>query len=77
MFHVNLLKPDTTFWSKVMSDPKADAYVDGFAVHWYLDNWVDLPFVLNLVHDKYPSKFILYSEACNGEIPFLDPMLLT
>eukprot|EP00094_Tigriopus_californicus_P008405 TCALIF_08098-PB protein Name:"Similar to Gba Glucosylceramidase (Mus musculus)" AED:0.13 eAED:0.13 QI:29/0.92/0.8/1/0.92/0.93/15/0/1019 len=53
---------------EVMSDPKADAYIDGFAVHWYLDNWVDLPFVLNLVHEKYPNKFILYSEACNGDV---------
>jgi glucosylceramidase len=43
-------------------------YVDGIAVHWYTDRWFPLPDALDTVHEEYPDKFILYTEACTGEI---------
>ncbi|XP_047741735.1 putative glucosylceramidase 3 [Hyalella azteca] len=47
------------------ADPDCSKYVDGVAVHWYSDD-VDSPDVLLATRDLDPSKFILYSEACNG-----------
>ncbi len=41
-------------------------YVDGIAVHWYTDRWFPFPEALDIVHEEYPDKFILYSEACTG-----------
>jgi hypothetical protein len=42
--------------------------VDGIAVHWYTDRWFPLPDALDTVHEEYPDKFILYTEACTGEM---------
>lgn len=52
---------------KVLQDPRAFEYVDGIALHWYAD---DLEFAQTMTqfHKDYPSKFMLYSEACNGKI---------
>ena len=44
-------------------------YVDGWAVHWYTD-FLGLPGVLDYVHDQYPDKFILFTEACTGANPW-------
>ena len=51
---------------QILSDPLAYLYIDGTAVHWYLDD-VDPPSALDTAHEQFPDKFILYSEACNGE----------
>uniref|UniRef100_A0A131Z3G7 Glucosylceramidase n=1 Tax=Rhipicephalus appendiculatus TaxID=34631 RepID=A0A131Z3G7_RHIAP len=51
--------------SVVLSDPEAAKYVHGIAVHWYMDRMVG-PRVLDKVHESYPDKFILPSEACTG-----------
>lgn len=49
----------------VMSDPEAAKYVSGFAFHWY--NHKFLPYsLLSNVHKKYPNKFLLSTEACEG-----------
>lgn len=64
-----LLDDQRTFieeWAdEVLQDPRAFEYVDGIALHWYAD---DLEFAQTMTqfHKDYPSKFMLYSEACNG-----------
>ncbi|RNA28300.1 glucosylceramidase [Brachionus plicatilis] len=40
-------------------------YVQGIAVHWYLDSLVS-PKVLELTHEKYADKFIFATEACHA-----------
>ncbi|XP_071447388.1 lysosomal acid glucosylceramidase-like [Hetaerina americana] len=56
-------------WTDVLfSDEKASKYASGIAVHWYID-FLTPPVVLNTTHYKYPGKFLLYTEACNGESP--------
>lgn len=58
-------------WAReVFSDPKALKYVSGIGVHWYADDVLDLPFALDQAHDEFPDKFILYTEACNGDKPW-------
>ncbi|KAB7507237.1 putative glucosylceramidase 3 [Armadillidium nasatum] len=49
----------------ILSDPSANHYVDGTAVHWYDDDILG-PEGLDNVHNMDPSKFILYTEACTG-----------
>ena len=57
-------------WSRdVMADSKAAEYVDGWAVHWYTD-FLGLPGVLDYVHNQYPDKFIMFTEACTGANPW-------
>jgi O-glycosyl hydrolase len=52
--------------SQVLGDKKASQYVSGTAVHWYFDD--DYPSSrLTEVHDLFPDKFILYTEASFGE----------
>ena len=55
---------------QVFSDPKALEYVDGIAIHWYSDWEKDHMSTdpLDEIHDKYPEKFQLYTEACNGTL---------
>lgn len=48
-----------------LQDPDAARYVSGVAVHWYADTQVG-PKVLDEIHDSFPDKFLLYSEACTG-----------
>ena len=57
---------ETTIF-KVFQDEIALKYVDGIAVHWYTDRWFPLPEALEEVHEEYPDKFILYTEACTGK----------
>ncbi|KAL1422242.1 hypothetical protein MTO96_022123 [Rhipicephalus appendiculatus] len=53
-------------WTNVvLGDPEAAKYVSGVAVHWYTDNITD-PRVLDKVHESFPNKFILGTEACTG-----------
>ncbi|KAF8376262.1 hypothetical protein PRIPAC_82691 [Pristionchus pacificus] len=47
------------------NDKDALTLLDGISVHWYADHSKPAS-VLSQVHDKYPDKFILYTEACNG-----------
>lgn len=50
-----------------MSNPAAAKYVSGVAVHWYLD-WLTPTLTLDLTHQRHPNLFILYTEACTGEV---------
>ena len=52
---------------QVLADPRAMEYVDGIGMHWYADSAI-LPNTspLEKLHRNYPSKFIMYTEACNG-----------
>ncbi|XP_056630143.1 lysosomal acid glucosylceramidase-like [Diorhabda sublineata] len=52
---------------QLFSDEQVKKYVDGTAVHWYMDNLINAN-VLNETHNEFPDKFILYTEACNGYI---------
>ena len=47
---------------KIFGDTEANKIVDGVAVHWYWDN-VSSPTLLTKAHEKYPDKFILYTEV--------------
>lgn len=49
----------------VLGDPEAAKYVSGVAVHWYTDSTTNAQ-VLDKVHDSFPDKFILGTEACTG-----------
>ena len=47
-----------------MNDSTAAQYVDGIAVHWYIDYFS--PNRLTETHDMFPDLFILGTEACEG-----------
>jgi glucosylceramidase len=47
----------------VLDDPEAAQYVWGTAYHWYDGDHFD---AVQLVHDAYPDKHLLYSEAALG-----------
>jgi glucosylceramidase len=49
----------------LLADPECSKYISGVAVHWYSDQYVS-PDVLLQTRDLDPSKFFLYTEACNG-----------
>ena len=46
--------------------PKTEELFSGTAVHWYTDEMFS-PLRLSQLHDKYPDKFILMTEACTGK----------
>jgi glucosylceramidase len=58
-------------WTRqILSDPDVAAAVWGTAVHWYSSttNWY--PEVLNAVHEAFPSKPLVQTEACiDAEVP--------
>lgn len=51
----------------MLSDPEASKYISGVAFHWYMNDEYEN---LNFIPKKYPDKFILATEACNGYLPF-------
>ncbi|KYN23063.1 Glucosylceramidase [Trachymyrmex cornetzi] len=57
------------FTEMMFEDPKAKELFSGTAVHWYTDEMFS-PLRLSILHDKYPDKFILMTEACTGSSPF-------
>lgn len=60
----------------VLGDPEAAKYVHGVAVHWYMDEIIG-PWVLDKVHQNFPDKFILATEACPGfELVVKDRVIL-
>lgn len=54
----------------VYDDPLASQYVWGTAFHWYIGDYFNN---VQLVHDAYPDKHLLFTEGC--EYPF-DPTKL-
>lgn len=53
----------------MFKNPRAKELFSGTAVHWYSDKLFS-PLRLSQLHDKYPDKFILMSEACTGSSIF-------
>ncbi|CAG9791613.1 unnamed protein product [Diatraea saccharalis] len=45
--------------------PEALQFIDGVALHFYSDKFIPAD-ILSLVYDKYPDKFLLATEACEG-----------
>lgn len=50
----------------MFENEKAKQLFSGTAFHWYFDKYT-LPNKLSDLHDKYPDKFILMTEACTGK----------
>lgn len=61
---------------EVFANKEAEPFVDGVAIHWYTDRMFDFPNALDQVHQEFPDKFMLYSEACTGDLPFEGKPLL-
>ncbi|XP_050422662.1 lysosomal acid glucosylceramidase [Adelges cooleyi] len=58
------------WWMKMlMADGEAAKYIDGVAVHWYLDFIVPVK-VLNEVHNDFNDMLILNTEASQGDKPW-------
>lgn len=58
-------------WAQVvLNDSEAAKYVAGVAVHWYTDATTEAS-RLDETHDAFPNKFILASEACMGDKPWI------
>lgn len=65
-----------TWPEKVFSySPDAHKYIDGIAVHWYLDSFVP-PNILDTTHNLFPDKFIFSTEACAGAGPLKPNVIL-
>lgn len=54
--------------SAVLSDPAAAQYVWGVAVHWYVADRFDN---VQLVHDLFPDKKLLFTEGCQEGGPHM------
>ena len=52
---------------QMLSDPRDFEYIDGIAVHWDDDSYFAVTNPLDQINRQYPSKFILYSRAANGD----------
>lgn len=51
----------------MLGDPEAAKYISGIGIHWYMnDDYENLDFLPK----KFPDKFILSTEACNGFLGF-------
>lgn len=55
----------TWYADLVFSQNNALDAIDGIAVHWYLDTVISAD-VLDRVHEKYPNKFVMLTEASNS-----------
>ncbi|RWS20231.1 glucosylceramidase-like protein, partial [Leptotrombidium deliense] len=56
------------FAEKVYADNDASKYISRAAFHWYA-NYLNAYALLEKVHQKFPDKFLLATEACEGSIP--------
>ena len=56
---------------QMLEDPDSNKYIDGIAMHWYDDQYVG-PSVLNDTHNVDPTKFMLYTEACEGNYIYIN-----
>lgn len=51
---------------KMFKNKETEKLFSGTAVHWYADRLFS-PDRLSKLHDMYPEKFILMTEACTGK----------
>lgn len=54
----------------VYDDPEAAKYVWGLGFHWYNANKYDN---IRILHDVWPDKHLILTEACNGGNNYVDP----
>jgi glucosylceramidase len=54
--------------SVIFADPEASKYVWGTGFHWYVENHFDH---VQLVHDAWPEKHLLFTEGCQENGPHL------
>ena len=52
---------------QVFKNKIAEKFVSGIAVHWYWDSFIPAS-VLDMTHSHFPEKFMLITEACEGEL---------
>jgi len=68
-FHIMALdhnRPLATDWANVVySDAAASRYIKGLGVHWYFYGSAGEPEIYDRIHDRWPDKFLLATEACN------------
>lgn len=57
------------FIHRLFKNKVAMDYISGIAVHWYWDNIIPASLLEDL-HNSYPEKFIIMSEASNGDKPW-------
>ncbi|XP_045476570.1 putative glucosylceramidase 4 [Harmonia axyridis] len=57
------------YLTNLMQNETTRNYVDGFAVHWYLNSFIS-PEVLTGAHQRFPDKFLLSTEASSGFYPW-------
>lgn len=65
--YIKLNKNDFFYMLQLMSDEQCSKYIDGIAVHWYLDFIVPVK-VLNEVHKSFGDKIIMNTEASQGNL---------
>ncbi|KAI4467328.1 glucosylceramidase [Holotrichia oblita] len=53
----------------LLADETAASYLDGIAVHWYWNDFVPASWQTN-IHELYPEKFFINTEACKGDRPW-------
>jgi glucosylceramidase len=64
-------RPLVPKWAReVFQDERALKYVSGIGIHWYVDDFFPFPSALDQAHEEFPDKFLLYTEACNGDRPW-------
>lgn len=59
--------------SAVLNDPEAARYVWGTAFHWYVADKFDN---VQLVHDRFPDKKLLFTEGCQEGGPHLGEWMM-
>ncbi|XP_043935243.1 lysosomal acid glucosylceramidase [Protopterus annectens] len=50
----------------VLSDMKAARYINGIAVHWYMDEFAPAGITLSTTHKLFPEYYLFATEACTG-----------
>jgi len=59
-------RPFLRSWAdKLFGDPETNDFVDGLGLHWYWNTFLWPASIQRAVHNKYPDKFLLPTEACN------------
>jgi glucosylceramidase len=64
-------RDEVSKWAEtILSDKNAAKYIWGTAVHWYASTTSWFPEVLDSVHNKFPDKQIMHTEACvDNDVP--------
>jgi glucosylceramidase len=51
----------------MLRDQKASSYISGMGLHWYAND-ISKHALIQDTASKFPDKFILGTEACEGEV---------